>query len=227
MGGVGKYQTTFPVIQLDKVRLTNKILAHYIGLKQEDGPFETVFRDLSEFSSTNGVESLSALESMLTRVDMSDTPVFEAFGLKFPADLATLGGIVILISVQVYLYIYLRRLQGTLKADDEGWDVAWIAMDSSRLARTLLFVTLVPVLSLLTLEGETSSRLLRGYWSVWDGKGQLASIKGWHWTVDIRLLLMFVALILSSWLGALCWKYRPRLNAEADAPQDIIVESPS
>src|SRR6202023_2887975 len=69
--------------------------------------------------------------------------IFEAFGMKFPAGRVTLWGELLLLSVQLYFFIYLRQLSGKLNADDPGWDVPWVGMDTSALGQAILFVSLV------------------------------------------------------------------------------------
>jgi hypothetical protein len=217
-----------------RLSLNTDSLMERLGLEKSDGIFKHVFSDLYEFSRTSGTVSLAALESDLAKTDMSETPVFEAFGIKFPDYLAGWGGTVVLMSIQIYFLIYLRDLKGRLKPDDEGWVVPWVAMDSGILARSTILVTFVvlPIASLLTLDVQMTRRMMKGYWNVWRNsewkmEGHLASFTGWHWTVDVRLALMLVCLGISTYLAVLCWKYRPQMDERADTPEDVAVESPS
>jgi hypothetical protein len=103
-------------------------------------------------------------------------------------------------------------------------------VDSGILAQATVFATiaLLPFASLLILDVETTRRMMSGYWNVWDGKGhRLASFTGWHWTVDVRLALMFLGLSVSTYLSILCWTYRPQMDERADRSEDAVVESPS
>jgi hypothetical protein len=57
--------------------------------------------------------------------------VFEALGMKFPADKVTLWGIILILSVQLYFFVYLRQLSGRLRANDPGWDTPRVGRDTS------------------------------------------------------------------------------------------------
>jgi hypothetical protein len=203
----------FPVITYDYVKLDSTSLSSYMKLVRGDA--DHIFYDLRRVADKNGYENLSKLEDVLSKSEVSETAVFEAFGIKFPADVATLGGTVALLSVQLYFFLYLRKLSGSLKPDDPGWDVPWIGMDSSGLARTIFqgTVVIVPIASIVLLGGAAAARFTRGY-------RQLNSIHllphcqiwNWHWTTQVKAVLLIAAVILSAILGVLCWKYRPQLT---------------
>ena len=191
--------------------VNTQLLASYLALN--DGTFEQLFRDLNDYSQSTGIQSLKVLEDALSKSDSSDLPVFEAFGIKFPADLATLGGTIALLSVQLYFFTYLRKLRGSLKKDDPGWDVPWIGMDSSGLARLIFLFTVVlfPIFSLSLLSEKAAFRLTRGYWEYAEHPFKLASIWGWHWSVQLKLAGLFIAIISTTFLGVRSWNCRPQL----------------
>lgn len=217
------------VIDFHRSEVSMSSISSYLGIQQ--GTFHESFRDLQEVAKANRVESLTPLDGILSKVELSDSPVFEAFGIKFPADVATIGGTIVLLCVQLYFFIYLRKLSGTLKEEDEGWNVPWIGMDTSPVARASSWATIVlfPIVSLLVLGTASAIRLTRGYWGFPNGKFHLAPISGFHWTVDAKLIAMIVAIILSAYLGNVCWKYRPQLAADSAAPKPLEedLEGPS
>jgi hypothetical protein len=220
---VGKNGDSFDQIpirwtEFTETSVNTKTLATYLGLIP--GPFNQTFRDLEEVSRVNGIESLTALQDTLSKSELSDAPVFEAFGIKFPASLAAVGGTAVLLSVQLYFLVYLRKLSGTLNSDDPGWDVPWVGMDSSVPARIIVLITVIgfPVVSLAVLSGEAAIRITRGYWENIDGRFHLAPISGFHWTVDLELMVMICAVLISACLGVMCWKYRPQVNGGGDSP---------
>lgn len=180
--------------------LNDKTLSKYLGVSS--GRFSEVFRQLQEFAKTSGIQSLPALEEALSKSDLSDSAVFEAFGIRFPADMATLGGIVALLSVQLYFFLYLRKLNGSLKPDDPCWDVPWIGMDSSGLARAVFVgtVVLLPVVSLMVLSHETL---------------RVALFVKWDRTGVLKTLGLLLAMTLSAFLGIRSWKYRPQVSSSA------------
>jgi hypothetical protein len=123
------------------------------------------FYDLRQIADKNGYDNFTNLEEILSKSETSEAPVFEAFGIKFPADIATLGGTLALLGVQLYFFLYLRKLYGSLKQHDPGWDVPWIGMDSSGLAQSAYMATIVilPVVSETILSLKTAARLSMGY----------------------------------------------------------------
>jgi len=192
------------------------LLASYMGTKP--GTFDQSFKDLDDVAQAYGIQSFTALEESLSKIEPSDAPVFEAFGIKFPADLATIGGALVLLSVQLYLFVYLRRLYGTLRDDDLGWDVPWIGMDSSSLGKGIFLTTvsIVPVSSLVVLGGAAAARFTRGYWEFSSATVYVTS--GSHWIVDVKLAAMALAVVLSGFIGILSWKYRPQVVASVTLP---------
>jgi hypothetical protein len=109
--------------------------------------------------------------------------------------------------VQLYFVVYLRQLSGKLRADDPGWDVPWVGMDTSGLGQIILFVSLIalPVAAMALLGGRA--------FLVW--RNAALPDDWWH-----RLLhrsepfALATALIASICLGILSWRYRPKVEAE-------------
>jgi len=130
--------------------------------------------------------------------------LFEVFGMKFPAGQITLWGIALVLSIEVYLFLYLRQLAEKLRPDDPGWDAPWIGMDSSGLGKSLFFITLVPlpVASLALLTVRRTTQLL----------SVVPSNRFLHWRAEIGALIFACGMSLA--LALLCWKYRPRLIVE-------------
>lgn len=197
------------VTRYEYTRINSKYLAKHLGLAS--GDFQHVFYDLRQVADKNGYENLSKLEDILSKSETSETPVFEVFGIKFPADVATLGGSIALLGAQLYFFLYLRRFSGGLNPDDAGWEVPWIGMDSSLLARGtyLLTITLLPATSMVILSEEAASRFTRGYREL-NSIHLLAPLHKWHWTVQVKTTALIVAIVLSAILGILSWRYRPQ-----------------
>jgi hypothetical protein len=51
---------------------------------------------------------------------------FETLGIKFPAELITKYGLVLLVGIHLYLLLYLKRLSSSLAPDDPGWNIPWM-----------------------------------------------------------------------------------------------------
>jgi hypothetical protein len=205
------------VTQYVYVELNGSRFAEYLGVKSPK--FNRAFYDLLQVADRNGVYTLKELEENLSKAGVSEAPVFEAFGVKFPADLAILGGTLALLSVQLYFFVYLRKLSGSLKPDDPGWDVPWIGMDTSAVSRIIFIITasVLPVLSLVVLGAETSLRRTRIYWDFLDGVFHHDPFKDWSWSVRATIFGMLISVALSGYLGYLSWKYRPSIEDEPEA----------
>jgi hypothetical protein len=133
--------------------------------------------------------------------------VFEAFGMKLPAGKVTLWGEILVLSVQLYFFIYLRQVAGKLRPDDPGWDVPWVSMDTSRLSKTVVFVSLVVL--------PVAATALLGVQAFLVWRKTAWPYEGWS-----RLLhpsepfALGIAVIASICLGILSWRYRPKVEAE-------------
>jgi hypothetical protein len=162
------------------------------------------------------------LESLSTELDgeaRKSSEGFDAFGFRLQGDQVSRWGMVALLSVQLYLVMYLMRLSRRLKPDDPGWDVPWMAMDESVLARILLFVTIVilPLVAAWCIVREPLNTLFVNGWS-------------WHFIQLLRVLPTSNKSQLERFLGGLCaclvlsilsWKYRPKLT-EPTAPAQLF-----
>jgi hypothetical protein len=154
------------------------------GLKP--GPFNKSFSDLARATRGREEEDFGTLAPHIYAEATKGDEAFDAFGVKFPSEQVTGWGIIILIAVQLYLVLYLRRLFNKLKPNDPGWDVPWMAMDYSLLARVMLFVSLVvlPVCAAVFVVVQSSVQIapdgwtwhvVRIFWSLsTSGKLQLA-----------------------------------------------------
>lgn len=128
-------------------------------------PFVEEFKDLAFAAQGHEDEPLELLAAQLTDEALKSTEAFEAFGFKFKGEQVTRWGIILLIGVQLYLVMYLKQLSGKLKPDDPGWDLPWMAMDQSLLARVMLFVSMVLLPNVCgschhSSDGEGNGRIL-------------------------------------------------------------------
>src|SRR5262249_32278946 len=105
--------------------------------------FSDKFPDLAEAAKGRMNEDFATLAPEIHSEANKGDEAFDVFGIKFPSEQVTRWGIIVLIGVQLYFLMYLMRLSNKLRGDDPGWDVPWMAMDPSWLARTLLFVSVL------------------------------------------------------------------------------------
>jgi hypothetical protein len=228
-GSTGKLGVILPTTLCDKFPINRKEFAKYLNVRDTD--FRHSFYDLQQVADKFGLDDLSKLEDVLSKSEASDTAVFEAFGIKFPAEVATLGGYCALLGVQLYLYLYLRRPRRALKPSDPGWDVPWIGIDTSRLGKAVFFisVTLFPVVSLSLLGWSSALRLtLRHQTYFTTDLRSLISVLDWN--LKLKLAALLIGIIFSAILGACCWKYRPQMAKDEVLPKDeseASIQTPS
>jgi len=189
------------------------------------GVFEASFADLSFAAHEYADLPLEDIKDFVHYEAGKGQEVFEVFGMKFPAGQVTFWGVVLLLSVQLYFFAYLRQLAGKLKSSDPGWDVPWIGVDSSLLSNTILYATLVvaPCAAAFLLARQATIRLSSGYWEKADHWYRpihlLAAPWHWHYTVLLKILLLILAAIASGYLGLQSWKYRPQIVPEPELPE--------
>jgi hypothetical protein len=181
------------------------IISTFTGLVP--GNMQQTFPDLSIAASTAMDLPLEDVRDFIRDAAVKGQEVFEAFGMKFPAGRVTLWGEILVLSVQLYFFTYLRQLSGKLRADDPGWDVPWIGMDTARLSQVILFVSLValPIGAIAVLGGQASL--------IWR---QAVLPDDWRYRLLYRSepVALFLALIASICLGILSWRCRPKVEAE-------------
>jgi len=177
---------------------------------QKAGPFADNFHDLMIAAQGRELESFNILAPELREEATKTGDTFEAFGIKFPSEQVTRWGMIILIAVQLYFVMYLRQLSHKLKPDDPGWDVPWMAMDGSLLARVMF------VVSVIALPCAAGTLVLMNAASLWFPEGLTWHLIGVVRSLDrlsrVEFVLMPIAALASFILSGLAWHYRPRLS---------------
>jgi hypothetical protein len=212
-GTQNDFEFQFNVVGINRLEFTQQSLRAPLEnrtLKWEPRPFSRAFPDLARATLDNLDDPIESLAARLSDGAAKGSEAFEAFGIKFPGDQVARWGIVVLIGVQLYLLLYLRRLSGKLKPEDPGWDVPWMAMDQSLFARIMFFVSLV------VLPGCSAFLVIaRAGWPLVS--------EGWPsdpsdlW----QLLLTLAGVTLSAALSVVSWIYRPKLSQPV-APSQLF-----
>jgi hypothetical protein len=174
-------------------------------------PFDVRFPDLAKAAKGRMNEDFTTLVPELHAQADKGATDFEVFGMKLPSEQVTRWGIVVLLSIQLYLFMYLKRLSSKLKSDDPAWDVPWMAMDQSTLARAIYFMSIVVF--------PLGASLLLFFRSVPSSSvpEMLMGDKWWDWFNSVvsfvaQPVLMGLAVCISVALAALSWRYRPKLS---------------
>ena len=117
------------------------------------GSFKDSFPELDEVSADFRQEDLGTVQHIVRGLVNATSESFEAFGIKMPADTVIRFGILLILAVQLYFAIHLSELSTRLRADDPGWEVAWIGVYQHKLAKSVYFVSvlLLPVGAVVAL----------------------------------------------------------------------------
>jgi hypothetical protein len=175
------------------------------------GRFDHAFYDLHQ--AALGIESwdFKKIRDQLAEETGKGGDTFEALGMKFPVEQLTICGALLVLSIQLYFLIYLRQLSGKLQANDPGWDVPWMGMDQSRLARAVLFMTVVILpIGALALLGDNAVHHLVA-----------AAPQGSSWFAQLISLAPgtigpLLATTASMLLAQQCWRSRPTVAAQPE-----------
>lgn len=203
-GDNGSYRFEFYLAGFKRVVVTQQWLSTVIPGGVKPGSFRESFPDLAQAIRDREGMKMETLAPELYDDAAKGTEAFEAFGMKFPGEQVTLWGIIVLVGVQLYLFTYLRQLYQKLTADDPGWDVPWIAMDESYLARILLFISLIVLptcAALLVAVRALGEHISHEYFSIW-----------------VKLGFVLTGVSLSILLCGLCWRVRPILSKPVAPP---------
>jgi hypothetical protein len=198
------------ILALKRYEVTRDTISHHFH-NLHAGEFQDTFADLARASDAMSDLPLQDIKEFIHDEASKGPEIFEVFGMKFPAGQVTLWGIILLLSIELYFFTYLRQLAGKLNPDDPGWDVPWIGMDGSTLARAILFVTVVPLpvaaLTLLAVRRATSLFVISSDKSA----SVLTLLSSLNWAGRGEIAVLLLACIASLVLAILCWKYRPQL----------------
>ena len=203
-------EVRFPVAGGSAVDVSQVMLGKVFRTWQP-GSFDYAFPDLARAASGWEDLELEDVKKFISDESAKGTEVFEAFGMKFPADQITFGGIVFLLSVQLYFLVHLIQLKDRLRADDPGWDVPWVGMYPGIAPRAILFVTIVivPCLAVLLLDVHSALEVSRAR------KEQIFAvfIHG-DIVTKLQLLGLSFSFMLTAILSILCWRNKPHLSDE-------------
>jgi hypothetical protein len=151
-------------------------------------PFNDAFPNLSAVTKNYEELDLDTVDKILEGEESRAGDSFEAIGIKFPAEGVTRWGLVLILGIQLYLFLHLDELGPKLKPTDEGWEVAWIGVYKSHLARVLYFASsvLMPATAAFALAWHMPNQTRAAWW--------------------LRLAAMILGTALSLLLGSLAWR---------------------
>jgi hypothetical protein len=217
-GFQGTARFMFNVNEIGRQVITQESL-HETFRNVKPGLFDQTFPDLFKATRTREDDDFNTVAAQVRDEASRASEAFEAFGIKFPSEQVTRWGMMLLIGVQLYFFLYLRQLSSRLKPDDPGWDVPWMAMDDSRLARGLLAASVIAlpcVAALLVFIRAESAWFTEGFtWHI------LSVLKSLDFVNRVAFVLIPISVISSFLLSGLSWHFRPRV-AQPVAPSQLF-----
>jgi hypothetical protein len=198
-GGNGRYGFNFSVAKVNRGTMDQP---RPTGEPQDWGRFDAAWPNLID--AARGREGLD-FETLAPQIYLEaskDDEAFETLGIKFPTELVTKYGLVLLVGVQLYLLLYLKRLSGILAADDAGWNMPWMGMDPSLLGRAMMFATLyvLPLAASSAIAFRSLKAILLN-----DESFHWFGLPGRIWMDAFTFAMLFLCIRLCS----ACWKHRP------------------
>lgn len=190
------------------------------------GDFATSFPDL--YQATRSLLQYEELPDILKHLtaESSNAEVFEALGLKIPAEQVTSWGTVVILCIQLYLFVYLRGLKRPLQPSDEAWGVGWFAASESLLPRSIFFVTvwILPALTVILLARHAlEQRFQLTPFRFNHGAGKISEFFAFaHDFPAVPFIILGCVLALA--LGYLDWFNRPRVETESEPSHSQLFE---
>jgi len=171
------------------------------------GNFDDAFPELGSVSSDiSTLEINDAVHRVESQVASAEKNI-SLLGFNVPVSQLSQRGILVLLSVQCYLWLHLHELSKRIEPDAEGWDVAWIGVYRTRaaMATTVISCFLMPVCASMTL--------------AW----RLAQIP--HYYRRTMQAVCIVVIVLSAAIGLLTvWRL---IKLRQSLPENVAGESPS
>jgi hypothetical protein len=134
-----------PVIEFGHIWLDPQALLIQRSEKWKDKngrTFRDAFRELVSVDGPFENADIGTAERILDAEAKRTGEAFEAAGLKIPAEVAVRCGVLLVLGIQLYLLIHLREFGNRLDRE-AGYEVAWMGVYSSRLARVMLLISLL------------------------------------------------------------------------------------
>jgi hypothetical protein len=107
------------------------------------GDFSSSFADLSKASAGMEWMTFDDLAKHLSETVNKGTEIIEVLGMKIPKDQILLWGLGLVVGMQLYFVLYLKRFSTLITEDDPSWNYPWIGLDESKGARSLFWFTVL------------------------------------------------------------------------------------
>lgn len=142
-------------VRIQTVKINESDLKAVFYSDWSTGTFESAFPELESVSS--GISALE-IDDAIHRVEaefaQSEKNV-SVFGFAVPISQLSSWGVLVLISVQLYLWLHLHEFASRIEPEADGWSVAWVGFYNSSIAKIVVFVSCAIL--------PTSASLILGY----------------------------------------------------------------
>lgn len=117
------------------------------------GNFDAAFPELRTVSADISTLEINDAIHRLELLAASSERSVSVLGFTIPLPQLSQWGVLVLLSVQLYLWLHLHELATRIRPDAEGWNVAWIGFYRTRAAIAIIVLScfLLPVTAALTL----------------------------------------------------------------------------
>jgi hypothetical protein len=162
------FSVEIPVRVIDtSVELNSLLVKQFPKWKDKGGlTFEDAFRELVAVDKPFENADLESARNILEAEADREGDVFEAVGMKVPADVAVRFGFLFVLALQLYMWIHLREFGSRLEREP-GFEVAWIGVYKSAPAQTVFRFSIlylpwvtITVLGYNRIHNRSQNRLL-------------------------------------------------------------------
>lgn len=123
------------------------------SIRQRDGDFHVVYRDLDEYAKGLETLELDQLREYIDRLRREKGPQVEVFGTAIPQTAISTWGLAVLIGTQLVFSCHLMRFLDGFSNRSRGQDYPWIGLYPNRLSRWLTqgSIAAAPVVGLIAV----------------------------------------------------------------------------
>jgi hypothetical protein len=151
-------------IHLDSefVRIDESYLKKILFNDWRSGNFDVAFPELSSVSTGISTLEISDAVRRLESEAAAAEKSISVLGFTVPVPQLSLWGVLILLSLQLYLWLHLHELTTRIEPDAEGWNVAWVGVYRTKAALAVAVVSclILPAVASTTLAYRLSSTTL-------------------------------------------------------------------
>jgi hypothetical protein len=135
-------------------------LSTFFGKDWQPGPYSTTYPDLSALAYGLDDADIDNVSEMLKQEIGGGSQQIEVGGFALPVSILSLGGLGLLLVLQVNYFLHLRAFRRLSPAERVPWSFAFLGMYDDRFSRTVYAISasVLPCLAALALLGNIATR---------------------------------------------------------------------